>query len=292
MTDALRLGVIGLSPGNGHPYSWSAICNGYDVAEMASCPFPVIPRYLAKQSFPNDQIPGARVTHVWTQNEDVSRHIARSARIANVVRNYQDMVGVVDAVLLARDDAENHLSFAAPFLDAGCPIFIDKPLAHQVAGARLLLERQRFEGQIFSCSALRYARELRPDPTLGTLLRIDARGPNRWPEYAVHLIEPALAMLDFPTTVEVLKRRQDGDLVSLEVRAGNALVTFTTTGTEGSLEFHLVGENGSADLQFDDAFAAFKVALEEFIRSVRTRSPTIPIEQTLSVIRLIEAGSV
>ena len=26
----LRIGVIGLSEGNGHPYSWSAIINGFD----------------------------------------------------------------------------------------------------------------------------------------------------------------------------------------------------------------------------------------------------------------------
>ena len=30
----LNLGVIGLSEGNGHPYSWSAIFNGYDSVEM------------------------------------------------------------------------------------------------------------------------------------------------------------------------------------------------------------------------------------------------------------------
>ena len=39
----LKLGVTGLSSGNGHPYSWAAIINGYDKSEMAKCPFPVIP---------------------------------------------------------------------------------------------------------------------------------------------------------------------------------------------------------------------------------------------------------
>ena len=45
-----RLGAIGLSPGNGHPYSWAAIFNGYDTASMADCPFPAIPEYLATQA--------------------------------------------------------------------------------------------------------------------------------------------------------------------------------------------------------------------------------------------------
>jgi len=64
----LRLGVIGLSPGNGHPYSWSAIFNGYNLQAMEECGFPVIPRYLEKQNFPDDGIQSAKVTHIWTQD--------------------------------------------------------------------------------------------------------------------------------------------------------------------------------------------------------------------------------
>ena len=33
-----KLGIIGLSPGNGHPYSWSAIFNGYSKEKMAAWP--------------------------------------------------------------------------------------------------------------------------------------------------------------------------------------------------------------------------------------------------------------
>lgn len=28
--DDIRLGMVGMTEGNGHPYSWSAIFNGYD----------------------------------------------------------------------------------------------------------------------------------------------------------------------------------------------------------------------------------------------------------------------
>ena len=49
---ALKFGVIGMSEGNGHPYSWSAIFNGYDADAMRDCPFPAIPEYLARRRFP------------------------------------------------------------------------------------------------------------------------------------------------------------------------------------------------------------------------------------------------
>ena len=30
----IKTGMIGISSGNGHPYSWSAIVNGYDKIEI------------------------------------------------------------------------------------------------------------------------------------------------------------------------------------------------------------------------------------------------------------------
>ena len=70
----LKLGIIGTSKGNGHPYSWSAIFNGYDPKYMKNCPYPVIYDYLSKQKFPEDNIKGASVTHIWTQNKKISEH--------------------------------------------------------------------------------------------------------------------------------------------------------------------------------------------------------------------------
>ena len=157
MTSPLKLGMIGLSPGNGHPYSWGAIFNGYDVNEMSSCPFPVIPQYLSQQSFPQDAIADATVSHIWTQDRDISNHVAKSAYIEAVVDDLEDMIEHVDGILLARDDSETHYEFAKPFLEAGLPIYIDKPLATTVAEAEKIYSLQQFEGQIFTCSALRYA---------------------------------------------------------------------------------------------------------------------------------------
>ena len=39
MIKNIRLGMIGMNDGNGHPYSWSAICNGYDPIEMENALF-------------------------------------------------------------------------------------------------------------------------------------------------------------------------------------------------------------------------------------------------------------
>ena len=190
----LRIGILGLSDGNGHPYSWSSIFNGYDPKAMADCPFPSIPRYLAERRFPDDAIPGAQVTHVWTQDPAVSHHIARACLIPEIAYEPTDMLGRVDAVLLARDDAENHRAFAAPFLRHGLPIYVDKPLAITDADRRALLDLQVREGQVFTCSALRYAAELQISPeehqAIGRITLVQGVTPKSWERYAVHLIDP------------------------------------------------------------------------------------------------------
>ena len=152
-----KLGIIGMSPGNGHPYSWSAICNGYNKEAIEKCGFPAISRYLCEKNFPSDFIDNAFVTHVWTQDYSRSCHIALASNIRNVVTDFRDLIGEVDAILLARDDSENHLYYARPFLEAGMPIYIDKPLALSVDRAKEIMDLQVFPGQLFSCSASYFA---------------------------------------------------------------------------------------------------------------------------------------
>ena len=67
----IRLAVIGLTPGNGHPYSWSAMFNGYDRQAMTKeCPYAGIPEYLNKQPEDTLRIPGARVTRICCAGEE------------------------------------------------------------------------------------------------------------------------------------------------------------------------------------------------------------------------------
>ena len=65
MNRELKLAMLGMIEGNGHPYSWSGIINGYNPAEMAKCPYAGIPIYMGRQPLDSVRIPGARVTHIW-----------------------------------------------------------------------------------------------------------------------------------------------------------------------------------------------------------------------------------
>lgn len=288
-----RLGILGASEGNGHPYSWSAIINGYDADIMGDCPFPSIPDYLGKQKYPDDFLQDARVTHIWCENRAEAEHIAVASRIDHVVDNAEDLIGEVDAILLARDDAENHFRFAAPFLRAGLPIYIDKPLAVTIEDAERLFALDPTGGRIFSCSALRYADELRVRTEelarIGNILMIDAWAPKYWETYAVHVIEPLIAQ--FPTLDGIAAHevhKKDGK-TQLTVTWHSGVVTrFTTHGARPSpIGFKLKGGLAECEKTFSDSFGAFKKALEHFIGVARDTEANIPRQQTRKIVELI-----
>lgn len=298
----IKLGVLGLSDGNGHPYSWSAIFNGYNSEAMELCGFPVIPRYLEQQQWPESRIQGAEVVSVWTQDETLSQKIAKAAKITKVVSRPEDMIGEVDAVLLARDDAESHLKLATPFLKAGLPIYIDKPIALSIADLEKLYELEQYPGQIFTCSALRYSHELALSPKdrqeIGEIREIVAFTPKSWNKYAVHIIEPVLNMLpelDEPLDFRGgnIKRSREDTSGALLVnwRSGVQTAFFASGDGVPPISIRIVGTKGFKDLFFSDSFTAFKSALETFVEGIRNQTVASPKSFNALVVQLLERGA-
>jgi predicted dehydrogenase len=294
----IKLGVIGLSEGNGHPYSWAAICNGYSPEYMRDCEFPVITQYLTEQSWPDARIPGVQVTHIWTQEDVLSHRVAKASLISQVVDEPTAMLGKIDALLLARDDAENHLAFVEPFLKAGIPVYIDKPIALSLCDMDELYRLQQYEGQIFTCSALRYAKELMFSESdrerIGPVRYLQATTPKLWEKYAVHIIEPSLQIIG--TTADIVDTRlrtlaNGGILVSVDFD-NRITADFTAFGKEiaAPLSIRIHGDRGWQELTFVDAFTAFKTALTEFVEGIRTKTCRSPIKFNRQVVSIIEAG--
>ncbi len=272
MVKQLKLGILGFSEGNGHPYSWSAIFNGYRKKFMKNCPFPLIPAYLAKQKFPKASIKRARVTHIWTQDKSISKHIAKSSRIDNIVKDYEEMIGKVDGILLARDDSKNHKKLATPFIKAGKPIYIDKPISINLKQLRYFKNIEQYKNQIFTCSALRYAKEFKlknvDKKKIGKIEYIDAYTMKSWEKYAIHIIDSVVKNYLYTNKIKRMKKTKIGDKTQLSVLWNNRVITRFNTfkKTKTPLRVVIYGSRGFKEIIFKDTFFAFKSALNEFIK--------------------------
>ena len=291
----ISLGVIGLAPGNGHPYSWSAIFNGYDATEMANCPFPSIPAYLGQQLWPSARISGARVSHIHAPEAGVADAVARCANIPNVC-GLEELSEAVDAVLLARDDAENHFTFANRALNLGKPVYIDKPVALSRKEFEVLLDAQSSDGQIFSCSAFSLSPEFSPLSLIAVeeVSRVRSVAPKDWERYGMHAIEPVVGSLwrriagqrwwaerlaAEPATLIV--RYEDGLTLELAC-SGSANTSFCV-----STIFH---DGSNLTLVHVDTFSAFKAALERFLGGVLSGRSSMDVAMVGHCVDLLEAG--
>ncbi len=296
MSKKLSLGIIGGSEGNGHPYSWSAIFNGYNPDIMNDCGFPSIPVYLSKQKFPDDQISQARVTHIWTQDIKLSRHVATATYIDNVSVNYVDFIKNVDGVLLARDDAESHLEMARPFLKAGLPIYIDKPMALSTSEAKTIFNLQQYDGQIFSCSAMKYAPEFKLTDSqiksIGKVRSIHGYVPKSWNKYAVHILDPILTLI--PDRGQIIDhkvwRSNDQVLLIVKFKSGEEIYVQTCGAAAAPTSIKIIGMNGWIDLLFQDTFRTFRLALSDFVQGIINRDVRTSSNDILNVIKLVELG--
>ena len=285
----LRIGIVGLSEGNGHPYSWSAIFNGFD--KTKECPFEVIPEYLGKQSFPKDFLSDlGKVTHIYTQDRKISEKVAEFARIDNIVDRPEEMINNIDVVLLARDDAENHYEMAKVFIENGIPIFIDKPLAYNIKEAEKIYSINE-NSLIYTCSSIRFAKEFSEKILEGTNY-VNATVMKSWERYGIHIIEPVVSM--FPNRGGLISVQKINLSVGVKIRVvkwENLQATFTTTGKiKSPISINVMNVNNSKNLLFKDTFYAFRESLRNFIKVTGKKELNISKMETLEIIEIIEKG--
>lgn len=291
----LRLAMLGMIPGNGHPFSWSSIINGYDPASLSRCPYPGITAYMSAHPPATVGVPGACVTHLWTDDPAEAPLVAATALIPNIVGRPEDVIGQVDAVLISTDDGFDHVRRARPFVEAGLPVFVDKPLATSVEDLRTFIAWEKAGAPLLSSSGLRYAPELDPhlngDPAIGRLRWVSCVTAKTWERYGIHALEPVFRLLGPGFTSVRLESAPGLEVAHLVHRSGTQVtlpVIYDGGATFGTL--HLCGQAGQATVRFTDTYTAFRRQLVAFVEFLRTGKSAYPFTDTVELMAIIIAG--
>ncbi|MCC6683280.1 MAG: Gfo/Idh/MocA family oxidoreductase [Phycisphaeraceae bacterium] len=293
----IRLAMLGMVEGNGHPFSWSAIINGsYDKQVMADCGYPVIPQYLDAQPPENLGIAGMKVTHVWCDQPQDAEKVAAAAHIPNVVSRPEDVIGQVDAVVIATDDGHTHMQRVRPFIEAGLPAFIDKPLTDNRADLQQFDVWHRAARPFLSTSCMHYAREfadLRSKlDQIGDMRAITVMMCKSWERYGIHALEAAWTLLPPGECLWVTNTGDEqANVVHVRHSAGVDLVMFATHDLFGSFgQVQAAGVKGLLATRFADTFFAFKEQLKAFAAFLRTGQSPVAWDQTRRQMAVIIAG--
>jgi hypothetical protein len=288
----VNVGIIGYSEGNGHPYSFSAIINGYNREAFKTVGWPNIFEYLERRDPTDFGIPNMRVTCVWTQQLEESRKIAAATNIGHICCSIEEMVGLVDAVIIARDDWKSHADIARKFLKAGKSVFIDKPLSLDLDELREL--NQYIEkGKLMSCAALRYAIELdpyrencekeRPKYISGTIL-------SDWERYGVHLLDGIFSGVDF-NVVSVLSMGAEVRTTILNCNDGSVISITCLGKTAKTFNISTYSMATRASYEINDNFTAFKRTLSQFKQMIVSGAPPVSPQLLINIMKTLIAGN-
>lgn len=291
----LRLAMLGMIEGNGHPYSWSAIINGFNPEAMAQCPYPAILNYLGKQRVEEVRVPGACVTHLWTDDAADAPKVAAASLIAHTVAKPEDVIGQVDAVIISTDDGDDHIRRVRPFIEAGLPVFVDKPMATNIADLRQFVLWHEAGATILSTSGMRYAPEMRlnaeQQELVGDMRWITSFTCKTWERYGIHALEAVEPLLGPGFLTVQAHSDAGGDVMHLTHRSGVRVTIGALHDAYGSFgAVHLYGTKGQLPLRLTDTYSAFRGQLVAFIDMLRKGARPLPFEETVELMAVIIAG--
>jgi predicted dehydrogenase len=268
----LRLGMMGL--GFSHPTTFAKLLrdNTLQPAEGKSATW--------RQ---------AHVEYIWDYQPERAQAFA-SEYGAQVVSSPKEILDAgVDAIMVETYNGE-HAEYALPFLEAGVPTFIDKPICTTPEDLRRILNAAKRHGtKLMSCSSLRFhpaagtLRSLIANGDLGTLLAVRATAshsirnymnePNTWQDdipmgggtivnMGIHGMEPLVAILgpDLVSATCIADKRhfttsrsEDTALITLRWRNGvMATLEIYSGAPVGGVGFAAYGSGGIAEVVGSD----------------------------------------
>ena len=294
MVAPIKLGIIGINEGNGHPFSFSAIINGFDDEGMKNSGWDVIYNYLKIRDASEFGFDNVQVTHAWTQDPEQTKKIAKASKIPNIVVDVNDMLDEVDGVLIARDDYETHYPLAKTFLEKGKFVFIDKPLSLEIAELRFF-KKYLEEGKLMSCAGARYAKELdeiRDNiASFGEMKLIRGTVINSMEKYGIHMLDGIFGVTGFQVkSVSCFEAKHTSMMIK---NTDDSLIYIDALGKSSkTLQFDFWSDEKRFHAETNDNFSMFRRLLADFIEMMRTKKPTVDPELVINSMKVLIAANI
>ncbi len=285
----IKLGIIGFSKNNGHPYSFSAIVNGFNEVYFKKVGYPQILSYLKKKKKKEFFIKNLKITHAWSEDFKKTKLLCNACKIPNPLKNLNEMIGNVDGVVIARDDWRSHKKLASIFLENKIPVFIDKPLTLSIKELKYF---KKFADQklLMSCSALRFSNELKniqhKIKNKKSIKLVIANVVNDVEKYSVHMLEVISAMgLLNVRKITFLKGFYKTFHIDLKSNKSLILNCFGPTLFIFNMQLYLI--NKKIEINFQDNFSSFKNTLLEFKKLIMYKKISYRFSETSKIMKTL-----
>lgn len=293
----MNVGVIGESKDNGHPYSWPAIINGFEYNLLNQIPFPAIRKYLIDKDCNQVLDPNIKVTKIFCENTKYAKNVAEFSRINKVCKSLEGFSNNLDAIIIAKDDYENHYSLIESLSCFRLPILIDKPIATNLSDLYKILKLQKYKNQFFSCSGLYFSPEINFFPeSLNEIYKIKVMTHGPWDRYSIHMINP-LEKFFFINNIELCKfldfKKEIGvDGVNIKLKFKNLIVELISESKEVfGVNFTFQYTNGQIyNIELSNTYKAFSDMLTSFFNQIKFNKAFFTEKDLENTVKIIQMG--
>lgn len=238
---------------------------------------------------------GAVVVALCNQDNDPARiaQLQQEWGIEIVVPNPRDLAGMVDAALICGRDGSRHLEQARPFIEAGLPVFVDKPMALSLDDAQDLLGLALEHGApVMSASGLRYSEELEAAlDEIGDdeIVHANLIGPGELFFYGIHLTDILNAAMGPGVQAVSNLGELEFDLISVSYADGRSgsLQLLRDPAPRHQGQFF----TGEGSVRFEiHAHTFYMRTMQQFLAMIETGEPPIQYEDMLEALVVLLAA--
>ncbi|WP_234824218.1 Gfo/Idh/MocA family protein [Bremerella cremea] len=284
--ETLRIGLIGLD--SSHAVAFTKVIN-------AENPRPEVADAKVVAAYPggSPDLPTSR-----DRIEGFTKQVSDMG--VEIVPSIDALLKKVDAVIMNSVDGRVHLEQVKPVLEAGIPVFVDKPITASMKDAQALYALSESTGTpCFSSSTLRFCNEvieLEKQSQAGNIVGCVAYSPCKLDEthpdlfwYGIHGVETLFTVMG-PGCVSVQRTKTEGADIVTGVWQDGRVGTFR--GIRDGAAGYGVMVFGKKDIELVKIRASYDILVNEIVKFFRTGKPPVSPAQTLEIVAFMTAADV
>jgi len=246
------------------------------------------------------KFPAAEVKYVWGETDEFARNAAEKGNIPHIVKDPEEMLGKIDALIVDHRHAQYHLKAATPFIKEGIPTFIDKPFCYRAAEGEEFLELARKHGTpVTSYSTIAQSAatfDIKEQiESMGEISQVVRSGPVEMDSkyggiffYGVHIVQPLMYM--FGEDIERVRVTRNGQTGSANLVYKNGLfVTLILKNLAYGWETFVETEDGLIELKPRVEESDPAISYTDMVKMFRTGKEPRSHESILNCVRVLEA---
>ena len=279
----LKVGMIGLD--TSHSIAFTKVLNDAAAAdEVANCKVTIAYPYGSRKI----ESSYSRIPGYTEQMKEMGVEIAESI---------DEVLAEVDVVLLETNDGNPHLEQAMAVIDAGKPLFIDKPVAGSLADAIAIYQyAEQNQVPVFTSSSLRYSKgavEIR-NGSIGKVHGAETFSPAHlepshpdlfW--YGIHGVEALFTVMGAGCESVVRVSTEDTEFVTGTWNGGRVGAFRGIRGYKGGYGGTAYGEKGIAEV---GPYQGYRPLVVDIVAFFKTGKSPVEAKESLEIYAFMEAA--